>query len=96
MPSTPFYAILAKMTPERRARIAAGAKALKEADAGRKAQYVDEQAAALYIEMPLAHLRETRLTGALPGSLCKRIGGTIRYRLGDLDGFMDSHLVDQQ
>ncbi len=88
---TPFSEILARMSREQRARIDERAKSLREDDARRKAAYVDEEAAAEYIEMGLVHLRETRLAGALPGRLHKRVGRTVLYRVGDLDAFVDAY-----
>jgi hypothetical protein len=90
MPSTRFAEILAMMSTEQRAKIAEGAMALRERDAKRKAQFVKEQEAAEYLEVTVAHLRTTRMTGALPGSLGRRAGRTVRYRIGDLDAFVDT------
>ena len=52
---------------------------------------VDEKDAAAYIGLTPAYLRKARRLGKGPNYL--RLGRTIRYRIRDLDAWLEAHVV---
>lgn len=58
-------------------------------------QIVDEKTAAAYISMSLSFLRQARCDGQTanrtPGPSYFKIGRAVRYRISDLDAWLEQH-----
>ena len=58
---------------------------------------VNEKQAARYIGMSVSYLRQDRCYGAVgdrvPGPIFLKFGRAIRYRVCDLDAWLDQHLM---
>lgn len=57
-------------------------------------QSLNEQDAAAYLDVSRDYLKKKRRFGGGPAFI--RIARMIRYRVSDLDGFLEAHLVDQK
>ena len=59
---------------------------------------LNEPGAAAYLSVSRSFLRQARMfgdrKGHAPGPRFVRVGGMIRYRVSDLDAWLDTHLME--